>query len=63
MTLEQITEKCINIACNPNENPDSETLNNLVNAASKIKHTLAFHIGHNLLGKPYIQGFTLEPID
>lgn len=63
MTIKDIQKKCDEIACNPNENQPSDTLNNLVRDAKILNYALAFHIGHDLLSKPYIQGYTLEPMD
>lgn len=60
MTLEEIKQACDDIACNPNEKHEVSKLSALVKAASKINYTLEFHVGHNLLQEPYIQGYNLE---
>jgi len=60
MTYPEILKVCNDIVCNPDKRPELETLDALIMKANEIDYALHFHVGQNLLGEPYIQGFILE---
>ena len=58
-SISEIRDACNEVATTPETDWPINHLDNLVSEAKAQNYALAFHVGNDLAGKPYIQGYTL----